>query len=47
MPPNGLIFVQQTKKGCAWSYNSESADTSAEEAGAKGCGNVYVSGYYN
>ncbi len=46
LPPNGLIFVQQNKKGCGWSFESESADTSAEVAGAKGCGDVYVSGSY-
>lgn len=47
LPPNGLIFVQQNKMGCSWSFNSESADTSAEATGAKSCGDVYVSGSYS
>jgi len=47
LPPNGLIYVQQNKKGCGWSFNSENADTAEEENGAKGCGNVYVQGSYS
>jgi hypothetical protein len=47
LPPNGLIYVKANKKGCGWTFNSESADTSSEESSAKGCGNVYVQGNYS
>jgi Tfp pilus assembly protein PilX len=46
LPPNGLIYVKQSKKGCGWTFDSENADTSSEESNAKGCGNVYVRGNY-
>ena len=47
LPPNGLIYVQATAKGCGYTFNSESADTSTEESKDKGCGNVTVSGNYS
>jgi Tfp pilus assembly protein PilX len=47
LPANGLIYVQANGKGCGWSFESENADTSGEETGAKGCGTVYVKGNYS
>jgi Tfp pilus assembly protein PilX len=49
LPANGLIYVQPNNKGCGWSFSSESSNTDAsgEETGAKGCGDVYVSGNYS
>jgi Tfp pilus assembly protein PilX len=47
LPPNGLIYVEETDAGCGWTFNSENADTTEEESGAKGCGDVYVSGSYS
>lgn len=47
LPPNGLIYVQQNKKGCGYTFDAENADTPTEETSAKGCGTVYVKGNYS
>ena len=49
LPPNGLIYVQESGKGCTWEFDSENADTTEEETSekAKGCGTVYVKGNYS
>ncbi len=47
LPPNGLIYVQQTEKGCGLTFNSEEADTTAEEEKTKDCGTVYIKGNYS
>jgi Tfp pilus assembly protein PilE len=44
-PKNGLIYV--ASKGCGYTYNFETADTSTAAKEEENCGNVFVSGTYS
>lgn len=45
-PTNGLLYVQNNKKACGWSFSVQSSDTAEEKEKAVNCGWVYVKGEY-